>query len=176
MSLKDVLSGDIKIAMKEKDVLTRDSLRVVVSEIVSEENRLTEELRESARKLAVKQYREDNHVPSLSDVDIKSIIGVINVESVLLSDDEVQKIIAKSIKNLKTIGDDASIAEIALLETYLPKQLSLDELTIIIKDIVAQTGANSMRDTGKVMGAFNEKFAGQADGKTISGVIKNILQ
>jgi len=176
MSLKDVLSGDIKIAMKEKDVLTRDSLRVVVSEIVSEENRLTEELRENTRKLAVKQYREDNHIPSLSDVDIKSIIGVINVEPVLLSDDEVQKIIAKSIKNLKTIGDEAAMAEIALLETYLPKQLDIDELTFIIKDIVSQTGANSVRDTGKVMAYFVKMYGGQADGKTISGVIKNILQ
>ncbi len=65
--------------------------------------------------------------------------------------------------------------EIAVISKYLPEQLSDEELEAKLKEIIAETGASSMRDMGKVMGIANQKFAGKADGKTISGIVKKLL-
>jgi uncharacterized protein YqeY len=65
--------------------------------------------------------------------------------------------------------------EIAVIEQFLPKQLSADELKTIIAGIIKETGASSPADMGKVMGAANKQLAGQADGKTISTVVKELL-
>ncbi len=65
--------------------------------------------------------------------------------------------------------------EIAIIEKFLPKQLEEAELKSIIAKIIADTGASSAADMGKVMGAANKQLAGQADGKTISGIVKQLL-
>jgi uncharacterized protein YqeY len=65
--------------------------------------------------------------------------------------------------------------EIAVIEQFLPKQLSQEELKPIISKIIEQTGAASPADMGKVMGAANKELAGRADGKTISAVVKELL-
>jgi uncharacterized protein YqeY len=65
--------------------------------------------------------------------------------------------------------------EMDILKEFLPKQMSKEELTEELKAIIEQTGASSMRDMGKVMGTANKKFAGKADGKTISGLVKELL-
>jgi len=65
--------------------------------------------------------------------------------------------------------------EIAVIEQFLPKQLSGEELKGIIADIIQQTGASSPADMGKVMGAANKQLAGKADGKSISVVVKELL-
>ena len=65
--------------------------------------------------------------------------------------------------------------EMRVIEKFLPKQLSADELRTAIQEIIAETGATSAADMGKVMGAANKKLAGRADGKTISGVVKELL-
>jgi len=67
------------------------------------------------------------------------------------------------------------LEEIAVIEQFLPKQLSADELKKIITEIIHQTGASSPADMGKVMGAANKQLAGQADGKSISAVVKELL-
>ena len=67
------------------------------------------------------------------------------------------------------------LEEIAVIEQFLPKQLSADELKTIIAGIIKETGASSPADMGKVMGAANKQLAGQADGKTISTVVKELL-
>jgi uncharacterized protein YqeY len=66
--------------------------------------------------------------------------------------------------------------EIAIIEQFLPKQLSADELKVIIGRIVKETGASSPADMGKVMGAATKELAGKADGKTISSIVKEILK
>lgn len=66
--------------------------------------------------------------------------------------------------------------EIAVIEKFLPKQLGAEELKAIIEKIIAEIGASSPTDMGKVMGAANKQLAGQADGKTISAVVKELLQ
>ena len=65
--------------------------------------------------------------------------------------------------------------EIAVIERFLPKQLSEHELTEIIKIIIAETGATTAADLGKVMGAATKQLAGKADGKMISSVVKGLL-
>jgi uncharacterized protein YqeY len=65
--------------------------------------------------------------------------------------------------------------EIEVIEKFLPKQLSADELKAIISKIIADTGASSPADMGKVMGAATKQLAGKADGKTISAVVKELL-
>ena len=65
--------------------------------------------------------------------------------------------------------------EIEVIEKFLPKQLSAEELQLEIKKIIAETGATSAADMGKVMGAATKKLAGKADGKTISVAVKELL-
>jgi hypothetical protein len=65
--------------------------------------------------------------------------------------------------------------EMAVIEKFLPKQLSQDELKAEIQQIISETGASSPADMGKVMGSATKKLAGRADGKTISAVVKELL-
>ncbi len=68
------------------------------------------------------------------------------------------------------------LEEIAVIEKYLPQQMSEAELEIALREIIAQTGATSARDIGKVMGAANKALAGKAEGKMIAAVAKRLLE
>lgn len=65
--------------------------------------------------------------------------------------------------------------EIAVIERYLPQQLSDTEIEAIVKNIIAETGASSIKDMGKVVGAANKQLAGQAEGATIARIVKSLL-
>jgi hypothetical protein len=65
--------------------------------------------------------------------------------------------------------------EIEVIEQYLPKQLSVEEIEATIQTIITDMGATSMKDMGKVMGAANKTFAGKAEGAVISGIVKRLL-
>jgi uncharacterized protein len=65
--------------------------------------------------------------------------------------------------------------ELAVIEKFLPKQLSEEEITETVKQIIADTGATTAADLGKVMGAASKQLAGKADGKIISGIVKQLL-
>jgi uncharacterized protein YqeY len=65
--------------------------------------------------------------------------------------------------------------EISIIEKYLPQQMSLEELTTALQAIIAETGAESIKDLGKVIGIASKKFAGKADGKAISETVKRLL-
>jgi uncharacterized protein YqeY len=67
------------------------------------------------------------------------------------------------------------IDELQVIESYLPKQMSKEEVEVYLKDLVSRIGATSVKDMGKVMGAANKELAGKADGKTISEVVKSLL-
>lgn len=103
-----------------------------------------------------------------------------------LSDDAAMKILAKMAKQRKetaAIYDqqnrpelrDNELAEAAVIEEYLPKQLSAGELEAELRKIIADTGATSARDMGKVMGIASRQLAGRADGKAISAKVKELL-
>ena len=67
-------------------------------------------------------------------------------------------------------------AEIAIIERFLPKQMTEDEIETVIKDIIVEVGASSMKDMGKIMAAIKPKTKGRADGKLINELVKNNLQ
>ena len=103
-----------------------------------------------------------------------------------LTDDTAIKILVKMVKQRKEsakIYEDNNrpelaeneLAEAAVIEEYLPKQLSPEELEAEIKAIIAETGAEGPKDMGKVMGVATKKLAGKAEGKTISAVVRRLL-
>ena len=77
-------------------------------------------------------------------------------------------------QNRQDLADD-EIAQALIMEEYLPKQLSEDELKTIVKNAIAELGATSAADMGKVMGAANKVIAGRADGKLVSQIVKELL-
>ena len=103
-----------------------------------------------------------------------------------ITDGDVIKLIQKLIKQRKESAAmyaqggrqdlaDNELAEAAEMEGYLPKQFSEAEVEEIVKGIIAETGASSMADMGKVMGLATKKLAGQADGRTVSTIVKKLL-
>ena len=115
--------------------------------------------------------------------------GVLQIEKdkkIILDDEGVFDVIAKQLKqrrdslpDYEKSGREDLIAELKaemdVLMEYLPQQLSHEELLEIVKEAVAQTGASSMRDMGKVMSAVMPKTKGRADGKEINEIVKSIL-
>lgn len=70
---------------------------------------------------------------------------------------------------------EAEMAQVKVIESYLPKALSAEEIEAAVKEIIAQTGATSIKEMGKVMGVASKQLAGKADGKAISDVVKKLL-
>ena len=146
MLLKDQIKNEVKEAMKAKDTVRRDALRLLTS--------------------AFKQVEVD--------------------ERIELDDAATLKIIQKQVKQrhdsltqFKEAGRDdlaeKEQVEITIFEAYLPKQLSDEELTEKIKEVIAQVGAESMKDIGKVMGMASKALNGLADGKRINTCAKELL-
>ena len=71
--------------------------------------------------------------------------------------------------------EEKELAQAEVIMQFLPKQLSQEELEVVIKEIIAEVGATSAKDMGKVMGAASAKLAGKAEGKLISTVVKDLL-
>lgn len=103
-----------------------------------------------------------------------------------LSDDKALRIIQKLVKqgkdsaalylknNRKDLADEES-AQVKVLESYLPQQLSEEEVTRIVKDIIGKVGASGMQDMGKVMGMATKTLIGKAEGSAIAAVVKKLL-
>ena len=146
--LFDQISDDIKKAMLARDAVRRDTLRNVKKEFI----------------------------------EAVTAAGA-NGE---LSDGDALKIIAKMVKKGKDAADqfvaggrqdlaDEELAQVRVLEEYLPKALSEDEVRARIQQVIAEVGATGPKDMGKVMKAANAALAGLADGKAISTAVKDIL-
>ena len=146
MTLKERLADDLKSAMKEKNVIRKNVVQMV--------------------RAAVLQFEKDNKVT--------------------LEDDGVLEVIAKQLKQRKDSlpdyeksGRDDLIAdlkaEMDVLMDYLPKQLTREELEVIVKEAIDSTGASSMKDMGKIMAAVMPKVKGRADGKAINETAKKLL-
>lgn len=103
-----------------------------------------------------------------------------------LDDAAKQKIIQKQVKqrkdaaaiyleqNRQDLADD-ELAQVAILEEFLPEQLSEDKIREVVTAVIAQVGASSMADMGKVMGSANQQLAAKADGKLIAQIVKSLL-
>ncbi|MBN2220620.1 MAG: GatB/YqeY domain-containing protein [Vallitaleaceae bacterium] len=146
MSLKEILFEDMKMAMKNKDSLRKNTIQAV--------------------RTAVLQEEKDNQIS--------------------LSEDQVIGVIASQIKKRKAAlpdfiksGRDELISElkteIEILESYLPEQLSEEEITELVELAIQEIGATSMKDMGKVMQVMTEKVKGRGDSKLISQIVKKLL-
>jgi hypothetical protein len=147
MSLKDKLMSDLKQAMKDKDTIKKDIVQMV--------------------RAGVLQIEKDQKI----EADDAVVTQVISKEIKKLSD---------VIPDFEKGGRDDLIAEankkIEILKAYLPEQLSADEIAGIVKAAIAETGAASPKDMGKVMGAVTGKTKGRADNKLVSQLVKEALQ
>ncbi len=146
MSLKEKLMLDLKDAMKEKDTIRKNTVQMVRS--------------------AILQFEKDN----LCELDEEGVLDVIARE--LKKRRDVLPEYEKSGRDdlIKGIS-----REIEILLTYLPKQLTKEELEVIVSDAVAEVGATSMKDMGKIMAAVMPKVKGRADGKMINAIVKEKL-
>jgi len=144
--LKEKLMQDLKDAMKEKNEIKKNTVQMVRA----------------------------------------SILQVEKDKAVVLEDNQIIDIIAKEVKKRKDAaldfeksGRDDLIAqnnaEIEVLINYLPKQLSKEEIEEIVKQVIEETGASSMKDMGMVMKGAKEKIGASADGKTINEIVKSLL-
>ncbi|MBQ8564410.1 MAG: GatB/YqeY domain-containing protein [Bacteroidaceae bacterium] len=148
MSLFDTVSNDIKSAMLAKDRVKLDALRGIKKEFI----------------------------------EAKTAKGG-NGE---LSDDVALKILAKMVKQRRESAAiyqeqnrpelaESELAEAAVIEAYMPKQLSDEELTAELQAIIAEVGAAGPQEMGKVMGVASKRLAGRADGRAISTKVKELL-
>ncbi len=103
-----------------------------------------------------------------------------------LSDEQAMRILAKMIKQRKESAEiystqnrpelaQAELAQAAVIEEYMPRQLSEEELRERLREIIARTGATSPKEMGKVMGVASKELAGQAEGRAISAAVKELL-
>ena len=117
---------------------------------------------------------------------IKSAIILLKTSAEGYSDETEQKAMQKMVKQRKETAEvyktqnrpelaDVELAQAAIIEAYLPKQMSEDEIRAEVATIIASVGASSAADMGKVMGVASKQLAGKADGKTISGIVKELL-
>lgn len=119
---------------------------------------------------------------------VKSAVIMAQTEKGASEMDEagMQKIIHKQVKQRKDAAQiyidqsrqdlaDDEIAQIKILEKFLPKQMDESEIKTIVEEVISSTGATSMADMGKVMGLVNQKLAGKADGKIIAQIVKATL-
>ena len=148
MDLFEKVSEDIKTAMKAKDKVALETLRNIK-----------------------KVFLEAKTAPGANDT---------------LSDADALKLIQKLAKQGKDAADiyiqqgrqdlaDAELAQVKVMEAYLPKQMTPEELEAALRAIIAETGAASAKDMGKVMGVATKRLAGQAEGRAISAKVKELL-
>jgi len=147
MSLKDQIGEDIKTAMKAKDKVRLQTVRGIKKAILDKE-------------VELRPKGQDSLTPEQ--------------EIELLSQQAKQR--RDSIEQFTNAGRDdlaqKETQELAIIETYLPEQVSDDEVESIIDRIIADSGASTMKDLGKVMGPAMKELKGKADGKKIQELVK----
>ena len=146
MSLKEKLNEDLKQAMRDKEVVKRDSIRAI--------NTMIKQVEVDERRVL-----DDAEIIKLVQRGIKQREEAISQYRAASRDDLVQK----------------EQEQVDVFMLYLPKQLSDEELEAGMKDIIQEVKAESIKDMGKVMGAASKKFAGVADGKRINEMVKKLL-
>ncbi|MGL5832067.1 MAG: GatB/YqeY domain-containing protein [Waterburya sp.] len=150
MSLKEQIGEDIKTAMKAKDTLRLQTVRGIKKAILDKE-------------VELRPQGQDSLTPEQ--------------EIELLSQQAKQR--RDSIEQFANAGRDDLAAkesqELAIIETYLPEQVSDEEVAKIIDELIASSGATTMKDLGKVMGPAMKQLKGKADGKKIQELVKSRL-
>lgn len=148
MELFDIISNDIKEAMKAKDKVALDTLRNIKKVLL-----------------------EAKTAPGAGDT---------------VSDETAIKLIQKLVKQGKESAElysnqnrpelaQEELAQVAVMEKYLPKQMSEEEVTTVLKEIISSLDASGPQDMGKVMGTATKQLAGKAEGRMISAIVKQLL-
>lgn len=148
MTLEEKINNDLKEAMKNKDEGSLRGIRAIKSAIIVAKT----------EPGASKDLNEDQEIKILQKL-MKQ-----RKDSLEIYEKENREDLAKKERE-----------EIAVLEKYLPKQMSATELKDVLKKIIDDVGAKTPQDMGKVMGVATKQLAGKADGKTISAVVKELL-
>ena len=148
MDLFEKVSEDIKNAMKAKDKVALETLRNV-------------------KKVFLEAKTAPGANDTLTDVDALKLIQKL----VKQGKDSAAIYVEQKRQDLA----EAELAQVAVLEKYLPKQMSADELEAELKKIIAEVGATSPKEMGKVMGVASKALAGRAEGRAISEAVKKLL-
>lgn len=148
MDLFDKVSEDIKNAMKAKDKVALETLRNV-------------------KKFFIEAKTAPGANDTLADADALKILQKLAKQGKDSADIYLQQ-------NRQDLAD-AELAQVRVIESYLPKQLSVEELEAALKEIIAEVGATDAKDMGKVMGVASKKLAGIAEGRAISAKVKELL-
>jgi len=146
MSLKEQLKEDLKTAMRDKDVVKRDSIRAINTMI---------------KQIEVDERKE------LNDEDVIRLIQ----KGIKQREESISQYKAASRDDLV----EQEQAQVDVFMLYLPAQISDEELEAGMKEIITQVSATTMKDIGKVMGNATKRFAGVADGKRINEMVKKLL-
>ncbi|MFD0933523.1 GatB/YqeY domain-containing protein [Psychroflexus salinarum] len=148
MALEQEVMQKMKEAMKAKDSVALASLRSIKSEILK-------------AKTASSSKEE---IPEAEELKLVQKLVKQRKDSADLYLEQDRKDLA-----------EAELAEAKIIEQFLPAQLSEEEIDKEVKSVIEETGADSMKDMGKVMGMVSQRLAGRADGKTISKIVKGNL-
>ncbi len=144
--LKEKLLEDLKNCMKDKNVVRKNVIQMV--------------------RAAILQVEKDKQIT----LDDNQIIDIIAKESKKRKDSLVEYEKSGREDLINEIKE-----EIEILAEYLPKQLSIEEVEVIVKEVIKEENATSMKDMGKVMKAAKEKIGAASDGRTINEVVKKLL-
>lgn len=146
MSLKETLAQDLKLSLKEKDLIKRNTVQSI--------------------RAAILQFEKDNR----TELDDGGIVDVIAKELKKRKD-----VLPDYEKSGRQDLIDQLNREIEIVMGYLPSQLSEDELDEIVKKAVESTGASTMKDMGKIMAAVMPQIKGRADGRAVNALAKKYL-
>ena len=148
MSLEQQISKSIMDAMKAKDAVRLSALR-------------------NAKKYIIEAKTAGPELSELPDAGVLKILAKLakqGTDSAAIFTEQNRPDLAQE-----------ELAQVAIFQEFLPKQLSAEELTAEVKAVIAEVGATSMKEMGKVMGAASKRLAGRADGKDISAKVKELL-
>lgn len=148
MSLFEQVSKDIVAAMKAKDKVRLEALRNIK-----------------------KVFIEAKTAPGANDTLDDAVALKLLQKLAKQGKETANTYIAAGRQDLA----EEELAQVRVIEEYLPQALSEEEIERIVRDIIAQTGATSMKDMGKVMGIASKQMAGKAEGGTISQIVKRLL-
>lgn len=148
MSLSERIMADMKEAMKSKDQVALRSIRAIKSAMMVA----------TTEKGGPKELDDDQELKLLQKL-VKQ-----RRDSIAIFEEQGRDDLAATEKE-----------EVAVIERYLPEQMSEDEVRAIVQQIITDTGAESMKDMGKVMGQASHKLAGKADNKLVADIVKSSL-
>lgn len=147
MSLELKINEDIKQAMRDKNKLRLEALRAIKSEV-----------------LLAKTSKSGDSFSEEDEIKLLQKMVKQRKDSAQIYKDQGREDLA-----------DPELAQVEIIQDFLPAQMSEAELEEAVKAIIAQTGASSMADMGKVMGIASKQLAGKSDGKSISAMVKKLL-